>query len=650
MCGIAGIATWKAGADVSLLAEKMTSPIFHRGPDDFGIWSDSQAGVAFGHRRLAILDLSPHGHQPMVSASGRYTIAYNGEIYNFKALKIELAACGWTMSWRGESDTEVLLAAIELWGIKEALRKVVGMFAFALWDRESSTVLLARDRVGEKPLYYGYVDGNFVFASELKAIHSVFKHSLKIDRISLSEFVRYGYVPAPSSIYSNIFKLKPGHFVVVGSSVDSAEAVPYWDIKSGDKKELGAELRSMSDKGIIELTSNTLMESVKGQMVSDVPIGAFLSGGIDSSLVVSLMQAQSARKIKTYTIGFEETEFDEAPYARAISNHLGTDHVELYVGAKDALQVIPDLPDIYDEPFADSSQLPTVLVSRLTKEHVTVALSGDGGDELFAGYPRYEVTANLWRKISSLPLPLRRAAAATLKTMSSRSWDKVCSILPAGTQKKINGRRIYRMSELFGSTSLSDMYTGLMSQWQRADNLVLGVDGTPQKTVDWYSGADFIEEMRRWDFNQYLPDDLLVKVDRAAMSASLETRAPLLDHRMVELAFAMPTHHLIKNGVRKWPLRAALEQHVPSTFFDRPKSGFSIPLAQWLRGELREWAGALLDHETLKSQGYFDADKVTQAWRQHLQGTYDRSLHLWNILMFQAWLERQSKKEQWMNI
>ncbi|PWE47449.1 asparagine synthase (glutamine-hydrolyzing) [Pseudomonas prosekii] len=642
MCGIAGIATWNTGCSVGQIAEKMTSPIFHRGPDDFGVWADDRFGVAFGHRRLAILDLSPLGHQPMISPSGRYTIAYNGEIYNFFAIKEELVDSGCLVSWKGESDTEVLLAAIEFWGVKKTLERLVGMFAFALWDSDTQSIILARDRAGEKPLYYGYVGSKFVFASELKAINSVFKDQMNIDREALSQFVRFGYVPAPKSIYEGISKLEPGHYVSIDSSTSKASPHSYWTIDTTEQRNLGLKLKTASDVDVVKLTNDRLLEAIKGQMVSDVPIGAFLSGGIDSSLVVSLMQAQSISKIKTYTIGFEEKNFDEAPYARAISKHLGTEHTELYVGARDALQVIPDLPAIYDEPFADSSQIPTVLVSRLTKAHVTVALSGDGGDELFAGYPRYKVTSDLWRRMESLPLPLRRMAAMSLRSLSAKRWDSVCSLLPVATRKKINGRRIYRMSELLASECLADMYTGLMSQWQRVDNLVLGIDCLAETTAPWTVGADSIEEMRRWDFRQYLSDDLLVKVDRAAMSASLETRAPLLDHRVVELAFALPTHHLIKNGVGKWPLREVLKQYVPPAFFERPKAGFSVPLADWLRGELRDWAESLLDAGKLQDQGYFDTSKIRLIWAQHLQGTYDRSLHLWNILMFQAWLEKQS--------
>ena len=642
MCGIAGIATWVSGCSVSKIAEKMTSPIFHRGPDDFGVWEDSRYGVAFGHRRLAILDLTPHGHQPMVSPSGRYTIAYNGEIYNFLEIKAELIDSGFSVAWKGGSDTEVLLAAVECWGLELTLQRLVGMFAFALWDSEKQSIVLARDRVGEKPLYYGLVGDKFVFASELKAIQSVFKDELEIDRSALSQFVRFGYVPAPKSIYNGISKLKPGHYISIHSSSELPSPCSYWNINTAEQQELTRQLTTASEESVVKLTNEKLLGAIKCQMVSDVPIGAFLSGGIDSSLVVSLMQAQSFNKIKTYTIGFEEKNFDEAPYARAISNHLGTEHTELYVGAKDALKVIPDLPAIYDEPFADSSQIPTVLVSRLTKEHVTVALSGDGGDELFAGYPRYKVTSELWRRMALMPLPLRRLAAHSLRALSSKSWDGVCSFFPTEVRKKVNGRRIYRMSELLTSERLADMYTGLMSQWQRVDNLVLGADCLMQDMSPWEEGADSIEEMRRWDFGQYLPDDLLVKVDRAAMSASLETRAPLLDHRVVELAFALPTHHLIKNGVGKWPLREVLKQYVPSSFFERPKAGFSVPLAEWLRGELREWAEELLDERKLESQGYFDTKKIRLIWSQHLQQTYDRSLHLWNILMFQAWLEKQS--------
>jgi len=640
MCGIAGVVGWKLDQQGSVAVGKMVDALIHRGPDDGAVWSDADSGVSLGHRRLSILELSVHGSQPMVSDDERYVIVFNGEIYNFNELREKLIASGLTRVWRGHSDTEVLLAALGAWGVQKTLENLVGMFAFAVWDKVSKTITLARDRMGEKPLYYGIVGNRFVFSSELKAIKAAFGSDLRIDRHALAKFVRYGYVPAPESIYEGIKKLEPAHYLNVGSLSSPLEPVSYWSLPPAG--ELKHELSQASDKEVVDVVGQKLSAAVKSQMIADVPLGAFLSGGVDSSLIVSLMQSQSSTSINTYTIGFNEPEFDEAPYAKAIAKHLGTNHTEFYLSADDAVSIIPHLPEIYDEPFADSSQIPTILVSRMTKQHVSVALSGDGGDELFAGYPRYQITAGLWERIKKLPLPARQVMAYSLRSLSSKGWDNVCSILPGSLRTKVNGRRIYRMSELLGSENLAQMYTGLMSQWQSTDNVVLGVDAQRQDVVSWESAVDYVEEMRRWDVSQYLPDDLLVKVDRGAMSASLETRAPLLDHRVAELAFSLSSDQLIKNGVGKWPLRELLKRYVPTSFFDRPKAGFSIPLAQWLRGPLKEWAEELLTEERLKREGYFDSQKIRSAWLQHQNGTYDRSLHLWNILMLQSWLDKNS--------
>jgi asparagine synthase (glutamine-hydrolysing) len=641
MCGIAGVVGWKLDQQSAFAVGKMVDALIHRGPDDGAVWSDADSGISLGHRRLSILELSVHGSQPMVSDNERFVIVFNGEIYNFNELRQKLIDSGSTRIWRGHSDTEVLLAAIEAWGVKTTLENLVGMFAFAVWDKVSKTITLARDRMGEKPLYYGIVGNRFVFSSELKAIKAAFTDDLRIDRHALAKFVRFGYVPAPESIYEGIKKLPPAHYLTVDSFSSRQTPVSYWSL--AQSSVLRDELSQASDKEVVDVVGERLSAAVKSQMIADVPLGAFLSGGVDSSLIVSLMQSQSSSSINTYTIGFNEPEFDEAPYAKAIAKHLGTNHTEFYLGADDAVSIIPHLPEIYDEPFADSSQIPTILVSRMTKQHVSVALSGDGGDELFAGYPRYQITAGLWARIEKLPLPARRVMAYSLRSLSSKGWDNVCSVLPGSVRAKVNGRRIYRMSELLASESLAQMYTGLMSQWQPDDNVVLGAGGQGQGAICWESADDYIEEMRRWDVSQYLPDDLLVKVDRGAMSASLETRAPLLDHRVAELAFSLSSDQLIKNGVGKWPLRELLKRYVPNSFFDRPKAGFSIPLAQWLRGPLREWAEELLTEERIKREGYFDCQKIRSAWVQHQNGTYDRSLHLWNILMFQSWLDKNSR-------
>lgn len=640
MCGITGVASWRPKRDLTGLIDQMISTLRHRGPNDHGIWTDSECGVGLGHRRLSILDLSPHGHQPMHSASGRYIIAYNGEIYNFTQIRDELVAAGKCPQWHGHSDTEILLAAIDAWGVEIAVRKSIGMFAFALWDNQERSLTLARDRIGEKPLYYGTICDQFVFASELKAVRAAVGDQLQIDRDALSKFMQFGYIPSPKSIYSGIAKLPPGHTLTLRSTSDLALPQPYWSLDSPDQAQLRSSLAGCSDNELIDCVHDQLRDSVGLQMVSDVPLGAFLSGGIDSSTVVSLMQSQSTRPVRTYTIGFHENIFNEAPYARTIAQYLGTNHTELYVTANDAADIIPLLPTIYDEPFADSSQIPTTLVSSLTKQHVTVSLSGDGGDELFAGYPRYELTAALWRRIHRQPVALRRIAASILQSLSPQVWDRILSPLTASQRQRINGRRVHRLGQLLGSQSIGEMYIRLMSQWQPEEGLVLGADGQHLSGISWPRLHDPIEAMRRWDVGQYLPDDLLVKVDRAAMSTSLESRTPLLDHRLVELAFALPQRMLVRDGVGKWVLRRVLDRYMPRELIERPKSGFSIPLGDWLRGSLRDWAETHLDSSKLATQGLLDEKKISLMWKQHLSGRYDRSSYLWNVLMFQAWMEK----------
>ena len=644
MCGIAGLLAASAGFDLEGAARRMAAELVHRGPDDEGVWTDAAHGVALAHRRLAILDVSPQGHQPMHSTSGRFVVAYNGEIYNFAAIRDELAAAGLAPAWRGHSDTEILLAAVEAWGFEGALVRAVGMFAIALWDRESATLHLARDRIGEKPLYYGRTPQGFAFASELKAIRALTRGALEIDPSVLSEFMQFGYIPSPRCIWRGLAKLPPGHLVRIRRDGVADDARPYWSLDTAVPADLRAQLAGADDAQLVELLHDRLHTSVGLQMVSDVPLGAFLSGGVDSSAVVALMQAQSARPVRTYTIGFREKALDEAPYARAVAQHLGTDHTELYVSAADAEAVIPELPRIYDEPFADSSQIPTTLVSRLTRQHVTVSLSGDGGDELFAGYPRYGITAALWARIGGLPMPLRRVAAAALRTASPQAWDSVFSlVLPASRRAGINGRRVHRLAQLLRTESLAEMYIRLMSQWQPEEELVLGVRGTVGDRLRWTAQGDAVEQMRRWDVGQYLPDDLLVKVDRAAMSASLESRAPLLDHRVVEFAFALPSRVLVRDGVGKWLLRRVLDRYVPRELIERPKAGFAVPLADWLRGPLRGWAQQLVDPARLKADGLLDAEQITQLWQQHQSGSFDRSYYLWNVIVFQAWQESLSR-------
>ncbi len=575
----------------------------------------------------------------MTSVSGRYVVVFNGEIYNFEEIRAELQAGGAAPAWRGHSDTEVLLAAVEAWGFPVALTRFVGMFAIALWDREARTLTLARDRIGEKPIYYGLVEQTFCFASEIKAIHALFGNKLDIDRHVLSIFMQFGYIPSPHCIYRRLQKLPPGHYVQVGPNCSVGIPTPFWQLNNSTQTELTTRLASANDVELVDLLHNRLKVAVGLQMVSDVPLGAFLSGGIDSSAVVALMQSQSTRRVKTYTIGFEEKDFDEAPYAKAVAQHLGTEHTELYVSAADAAAVIPELPRIYDEPFADSSQIPTTLVSRLTRRHVTVSLSGDGGDELFAGYPRYTIAAVLWQRISVLPMRVRAAAAAVLRSGSAQAWDRALAILPRAGFHGINGRRVHRLAQLLLCRSLAEMYVRLISQWQPEEELVLGERRSVNDGLSWPAQGSNVEQMRRWDVGQYLPDDLLVKVDRAAMSTSLESRAPFLDHRVVEFAFALPDSMLVRQGHGKWILRQVLDRYVPRKLIERPKAGFAVPLASWLRGPLRTWAQHLLNPARLEAEGLLNARMVSQLWVQHQQGRFDRSAYLWNVITFQAWLE-----------
>lgn len=638
MCGVAGLLAVAGTADIEASGRRMAAALRHRGPDDEGIWLDRAHGLVLAHRRLSIIDLSPQGHQPMLSASGRYVLAYNGEIYNYLEIREALAKSGKAPVWRGHSDTEVLLAAVEAWGLEPTLRRTVGMFAVALWDRQTATLTLARDRLGEKPLYFGRTPSGFAFASELKAFDALGHASPTVDVQALTDFMQFGYVPAPRSIYRGIGKLPAGHFVTVRSDGSAGVPQAYWELCGEGHDTLTEELARSTDEDLEERLHERLRASVALQMVADVPLGAFLSGGVDSSTVVALMQSHSRQRVRTFTIGFHEKAFDEAPYAKAVAAHIGTDHTELYVSAADAAAVIPDLPRIYDEPFADSSQVPTVLVSRLTRRHVTVSLSGDGGDELFAGYPRYAIGAALWRRIHRAPQSLRAGVGALLQWPTSRAWDGLVSTLAPSRAQAINGQRIHRLGRMLASRTLEEMYVRLLTQWSPEDGLVLSMEGEPiPRASRWLGSGTDIQKMRDWDAHQYLPDDLLVKVDRAAMSASLESRAPLLDHRVAELAAALPERLLLREGQGKWILRRVLDRYVPRALIERPKAGFAIPIAQWLRGPLRGWASDLLDPARLRADGLLDADKVSAMWRQHVGGSFDRSTCLWNVLMFQAW-------------
>ncbi|MDI6748790.1 MAG: asparagine synthase (glutamine-hydrolyzing) [Rhodocyclaceae bacterium] len=645
---------------------RMANTLIHRGPDDVGVWVDADAGIALGHRRLAILDLSPAGHQPMVSTSGRYVIAFNGEIYNHLELRkalSKLGAGGTAPAWRGHSDTETLLAAFEAWGIEKTLTRCVGMFALALWDRETRTLTLARDRIGEKPLYYGWVRGALVFGSELKALRAYPGFDNVIERRALALFMRHNYVPAPWSIFENIWKLPPGCYVqfaaaelTPGASPSGrGEVKPYWSLREVAEAGLPDPFTGSEAEAVVEL-ERLLLQSIAGQMVADVPLGAFLSGGIDSSTVVALMQAQSSRPVKTFTIGFHEGEYNEAEHAKAVARHLGTDHTELYVTPDEAMAVIPKLPALYDEPFADSSQIPTFLVAQLARRHVTVSLSGDGGDELFGGYNRYFWTRSIWRRLTQIPMGLRRALAKMLVALPAARWNAFFAatrpLLPQRYRVSLAGDKMHKLAELVTLDSPQAVYRYLVSHWKHpAQELVQGATEPPtvlQTTDGWPkalhtdSMGEGLEELMMFlDQLTYLPDDILVKVDRAAMGVSLETRVPLLDHRVVEFAWRLPLRFKIRDGQGKWLLRQVLYRYVPKELIERPKMGFGVPLDQWLRGPLREWAEDLLSEERLKREGFLHPAPVRHKWQEHLSGRRNWAYYLWDVLMWEAWLESQ---------
>lgn len=607
----------------------MARSLAHRGPDDQGVWVDPDAGVGFGHRRLAIVDLSAAGHQPMHSPSGRYVITYNGEIYNHGELRDQLIAEGCVVDWRGHSDTETLLAGFDHWGIKRTLARAIGMFALGLWDRAERTLLLARDRMGEKPLYYGRASGAgpFLFASELKALREYPGFGPEIDREALALLLRYMVVPAPLSIYRGISKLLPGCVLTLAAGAIEPVIEQYWS--TAKVAQSGASnLVSLSDQEATDRLEHLLESAIGRQMTADVPLGAFISGGVDSSTIVAIMQKLSARRVKTFTVGFHESGFNEAEHARAVASHLGTDHTEVYVAAEQAREVIPKLPAIYDEPFADSSQIPTHLISAVARRHVTVALSGDGGDELFAGYDRYSIVDRFWSRAERLPRPARMAAALGL------------SIVGGFVE---NARKAAPMMR---SANLDQVYDFMLSQWRDPTEVVIGASSSvaaPSIPIPGLGGLDGIERMMARDMLAYLPDDILTKVDRAAMAVSLETRVPLLDPNLVELACSLPRNQKIRGRTTKWALRQVLYRHVPRSLIERPKMGFGIPLESWLRGPLRDWAEALLDEQRLREQGFFRTAPVRKAWECHLSRHSNQSFKLWPILVFQSWLEESRR-------
>ena len=637
MCGIAGF-VGEINNPVNCLNEMITS-LNHRGPDDNGIWLDNNKVIGLAHARLSILDLSSAGHQPMHSISRRYTILFNGEIYNHDDIRTELEN-HIHISWIGHSDTETLLACIEYWGLDETLKKLKGMFAIALWDNHARDLTLVRDRVGEKPLFYGWVGGKFVFASELKAIKKFPKFDNEIDKDSLSLFLRFNSIPSPYSIYKNIYKLEAGHALKFNIETKEFKKYCYWSAQEVYKNSHNNKFAGSPSDAVNKL-EDVLSKAVLSQMHADVPLGAFLSGGIDSSSIVALMQSQSNKSINTFSIGFDSKENNEAEHARIIANHLGTCHSDMYVSENDALNVIPKLPLIYDEPFADSSQIPTYLVSSIAKQKVTVALSGDAGDELFGGYNRYLFTKKIYRNYDRVPSIIRSLTRRTILSLSEERWDKILGGFFGETYANI-GNKLYKAANLSSAKSIQDLHFKLASQIQNPSDWLH--HSTEHKTIfseniESLKELNPIEYMMLHDLLIYLPTDILTKVDRAAMAVSLETRIPFLDPSVIEFAASLPLEMKIRNGITKWPLREVLYRHVPKSLIERPKMGFSIPLNEWLRGPLKDWAESLLNENKLHQEGFLDEKYVRDRWNEHINGKYNWGHQLWNILMFQSWLD-----------
>ena len=650
MCGIAGLFDPSGGPGAEQLgrdAVAMSATLGHRGPDDDGLWVDPTGRIALGHRRLAVVDLSPHGHQPMESPDGRWVIAYNGEIYNFTALRRQLAGTG--MSFRGGSDTEVVVAAVQCWGVARTLELVEGMFAIALWDRHRGELHLIRDRFGEKPLYVGWVGGRLAFASELKAFHVLPGFAPTLDRDAIAAFLRHNCIPAPRTAFSGVQKLRPGRWVTFAASTRPGtfpEDRVYWSPGAAIAEAVGEPVTGPEGR-MVDRLEQALSDSVTARMVADVPVGAFLSGGVDSSVIVAMMQQASRRAVNTFSVGFADRAFDESLDAAAVAQHLGTDHTSLQVTDEDAAAVIPRLPDIWDEPFADVSQIPVLLVSQLARTQVTVSLSGDGGDELFAGYNRHAWLDRLWQRGSVLPDPLRRLTGSALQRLPPTLVDGAAGVtraLPVRMRVRTPSTKVAKIGRVLASSGPEDAYRSLVSHWEGAESMVFGAADDPHLPLAGSSDVapltGITEQMLLWDVAGYLPDDILTKVDRAAMSTSLETRVPFLDRGVFDLAWRLPMEVKLRGGVTKWILRQVLYRHVPPALVDRPKMGFGVPIGAWLRGPLRPWAEELLDPRRLTGQGLLDPVPVRRAWDLHRSGRRDLGYELWDVLMLQAWLDR----------
>ena len=648
MCGISGFYS-KSLSNFDHTIKKMSSAIMHRGPDNSGIWQDKSAGVVFGHQRLSILDLSSAGHQPMKSNSERFIITYNGEIYNHKEIRKEIEIKNRYIKWKSNSDTETLLESIETFGLELALNKISGMFAFALWDQQEGSLTLARDRIGEKPLYFGWQGTNenkvFLFSSELKALKAHPEFKAQVNRESVALQLRYNYIPAPYSIYKDIYKLLPGHYLQLKNNDLKKNLLPkskvYWSLI---QKAIEGNKHQFKHSQI-EIQNNLeicLRDSIKKQMISDVPLGAFLSGGIDSSTVVALMQSQQTDPVKTFTIGYNEDDYSEAKYAKKIAKHLGTDHTELYISAQSAREIIPRLPTIYDEPFSDSSQIPTYLVSHLAKQNVKVALSGDGGDELFCGYNRYTMSKKFLDIFRFVPISMRKIFSSGINLISPIKWDRISKIIPGINQYPNFGDKIHKAAKILQAKNLFEMYYILCTNWENLSEVVINSNGSNfdfDKFDEELKNLNNQEQMMAIDFISYLPNDILTKVDRSAMSLSLETRMPLLDHELIEHVWKIPHSFKYREGNGKWIFRQILNKYVPKDLTERPKMGFGVPIDSWLRGPLREWAENLINENRLRREGYYNPALIIKKWKEHLSGKKNWQSDLWNVLMFQSWVD-----------